>query len=753
MNLSFNHDWGLGSLLVVLAAMAIGVALFYRRAFQSGRDWRLWKLVALRTGALTLVLLLLYRPVLSIVRTQARRAELVVLVDTSGSMSVQDDPQGRSRLQQVQEVLLNHAGRLNQTFDVRILRFDAKATPLKQLSAVGSLRPTGGETNLAGALQTAVESGSKRRTTAVVVLTDGIDNSGRDVAAVAKELGVPVHTVAAGYNRAGSDSDRDVMISGVECPDRLPIKTQARIVAQIEARGLKGRVARVELVEKGAAIAERTVALDDARGVQRVELAFVPQTKGRHEYTVRIPRLSGERIEQNNRHSFSTMVVESRLRVLYVEGGIRAEYGALVGRYLAHDPAVAFLALVQTRPGLFIQRTNITDWKTTGIPADRDRLATFDVFIIGDLDSRFLGPQRMAVIEKLVSEGKGLLMIGGGHSFAGGGYANTPIGRLLPVDLTGGAANRPISDPFPLKLTAAGRRHAIFSGIADDFAGAGKKADVPTLPSLLGCSLLARPKPSAEVLAVHPNRGNEYGPLTVLAVQRVGKGRSAAFAADTTHRWYQVLRGLKEDSPYVRFWGQLIRWLAGKDKDEPLEPGLTVNTDKGYYRPGEPIALEAVLIGKDGRGVDSAQVEAVFETGPPADEPAVVTLERRSDRSGTYAGRHTPQQAGLYKVRVKAQSEGNELGAATLQVQVGNPTKEYGRLAVDEATLQAVADATGGRYVHIARAGRLFETLASEQREQQVLREQPLYNSPLFWLLFVGLITGEWMLRRKYRLR
>jgi len=125
-------------------------------------------------------------------------------------------------------------------------------------------------------------------------------------------------------------------------------------------------------------------------------------------------------------------------------------------------------------------------------------------------------------------------------------------------------------------------------------------------------------------------------------------------------------------------------------------------------------------------------------------------------RAGTYAGGFIPRRAALYKVTVTARLPDGTVppkGKQTLQVQVGRPSAEFDRLDLDEATLQGIAEATGGRYVHIARAGRLLETLVNEERSKRVLLEKPLYNPLLFWVLCVGLVTTEWLLRRKWRLR
>ena len=48
----------------------------------------------------------------------------------------------------------------------------------------------------------------------------------------------------------------------------------------------------------------------------------------------------------------------------------------------------------------------------------------FDVIVIGDIDSSYLlVPARQQQIEQMVSNGGGLLMLGGQNSFAPGGYS------------------------------------------------------------------------------------------------------------------------------------------------------------------------------------------------------------------------------------------------------------------------------------------------------------------------------------------
>ena len=91
-------------------------------------------------------------------------------------------------------------------------------------------------------------------------------------------------------------------------------------------------------------------------------------------------------------------VVDSKIRVLYLEGTLRAEYGAIVQRFLSRDPDLEFCALVQTRPNVFVQRTNMEGLKLAGLPSDAATLEKFDVILLGDLDSSYWKPQSMDLL-------------------------------------------------------------------------------------------------------------------------------------------------------------------------------------------------------------------------------------------------------------------------------------------------------------------------------------------------------------------
>ena len=195
--------------------------------------------------------------------------------------------------------------------------------------------------------------------------------------------------------------------------------------------------------------------LDPAGGPQPVSFEFRPLNKGRHSYTVRVPPVAGERIVENNQRSAVASVDQAELHVLYVEGTLRAEYGALVNRFLAKDPDLGFCALVQTRPNLFLRRTNMPDLRLAAVPTEQAAFDKFEVFILGDLDSIFLRPAQQEMLLQRVRAGAGLLMLGGYHSLGPGGYGGTPLGRALPVELGEAQFQSDLTSYYPDLLTYA----------------------------------------------------------------------------------------------------------------------------------------------------------------------------------------------------------------------------------------------------------------------------------------------------------
>jgi uncharacterized membrane protein len=733
-------------MLVVAAAAMVLTGVFYRRAYGTlrPRQWHL--LLALRAAAILIVVLLLFRPAFSYYHVSLEKPSVIFLLDASASMGISDDESGESRFNRARKQLETWSSQLDRRFHVHIIEFSERASALPNPSFLAAVTPDGKATSLSAALLAATQEVPKGENPVAVLLSDGIHNSARNPVDVARRLGIVVHTVGVGASLRNNISYRDIQVTGVDCPDRLMLNNKAKIVGLVEGIGLPGRVVSVALEEDDKTVQEKEVTLSDVPGPQKVEFDFRPTVKGRHVYTVRAKAIPEEKIAENNHRQAAAMVVEPGIRVLYLEGTLRGEYGAIVDRFLAKDPDVEFCALIQTRPNVFLTRTNMEGLSLKSIPSDSESLAKFDVFILGDIAASTIKPQQQELLVKRVKEGAGLIMLGGYHSLGPGGYAGTPLGDALPVSV-GSKEIGQIGTPFLPLLTPEGRNHPIFANIADFFPTKAASEKETGLPKLEGCTRVEGAKPGASVLAVHPTEANQ---MPVLAVQPLEKGRVAVFVGDTTRKWQQGPRALDQQSPFLQFWGQTIRWLAGRATTVEAKASIAATTDKGYYEPEEPVKVSAVVRDDKGEGAKSAKVVAKV-TGPGVDQ----TLELRAEANpaGHYAASFVPKTAGRYEFVVETRIGQETLTSDKLLIEAGRTNLEFEKLDLDEKMLAAIAEAAKGQYSHLSTASSLIGRLERSEQQKEQLDTWRLYWPPGFWALFVAVLSVEWVLRRRFQLR
>lgn len=193
---------------------------------------------------------------------------------------------------------------------------------------------------------------------------------------------------------------------------------------------------------------------------------------------------------------------------------------------------------------------------TREFPRTADELASWDVVILSDIgsdtlllhpdsfrDSRSTPNPLVALRDWVSRDGGGLLMVGGYMSFTGYGgaarYGMTPLADVLPVELLD--HDDRVETPEGIRPEPTG----------DDPDGVLAGVE-PRWPAFLGYNrLIARA--TATVLL---RRDDD----PFLAIARMGRGRSAAFASDCSPHWGSPEFVAWPD--YPRFWHQLVDWLA-----------------------------------------------------------------------------------------------------------------------------------------------------------------------------------------------
>jgi uncharacterized membrane protein len=742
--------WALA--LLVLAAVA-AVALAWRGLRAEPRPGRRAALLALRAGTAVLAVLLLIEPAVELLRTARVRNRFAVLVDTSRSMRFPVEAGGPARAAAAASLLADHRRELSalaDRVDVELYGFAGDVSPATPDAAERGLPATGGRTDVLGALEALAAgaggaAGAGRRLAGALVLSDGADNAalaqGVSPAAQARlrALGFPVNAVA-----IGRDAPRDLAIERVAADDFAFVRNKVTVEATLRARGFDGQQVQVVLRREGTVVASTAVKLERGRDSYQVSLTFLPDETGTFVFTVSTPVLPGEAFAENNSRSFVLRVIRDRVRVLLVAGRPSWDVRFLRG-LLKQDPNVDLVSF-------FILRTNGDN------PGPQDQLSlipfpvaeifgeqlhTFDAVLFVNFA---YGPYRGLEIDRFlpslrdyVRSGGALAMVGGEQSLGDGGYGDTPLADVLPVQPLAGQPEAELESRA--RLTPEGRRNPITALRPGEGASDALWAALPPVTAVN----LTRPFPAgqgASVLLEAPAVQAEGRPAPLVAIRQVAQGRTLAVATDASWRWGFVAAESGEgDRAYARFWNSALRWLV---KDPALAP-LQVEPDSPTVEPGAGVGLTVTAHGPDFGPAAGRKVEAdlVAEDGR-----RVAHGEAVVGQDGTARLELLPPGPGAYKVVSREEGAPEE---ATAAVAVRGSGPEDADAAPRPALLRAVAEATGGAFGALPGGG-LPRLAVNDPEVVEVGRRRAVPIWDRWWTLagLAGLLAGEWVLRRRW---
>ncbi len=612
------------------------------------------RLAWVRSALLILVVLLAARPLAHERVRRPVREGLAVLVDLSRSMARRDAPPdyqtasapsagmpATSRLASASQALQAQPERLAalaRRYDLRVMGFssDLRHLPVDEMVAVGEATAIGDAVQLAleGLLAEGLEPAG------VLVLTDGNNNTADLVAPLDQAEALASRGVGLWLLGVGSESpsaSAALNVRRLQAPDRIDAMNTLAVSADIEAVGLAGQSVTVTCRLGEQVIGTETVEFTDALQSRTVHFRAEPAGVGFHRLTVQAtPPRPGPRdlVGQLEAHRL-VQVVSRQLRVLYVEGRRRFE-NKFLARALAGAERFRIDRLILTvaRPEAF--DADLSDW------------AGYHVIVLGDVPAdRFTQRQLEALVAMVARDGKGLLMIGGPDSFAGGRWHDTPLAGALPVDLpeshgslAGPVEVRPTLEAGTWELMRLDDEPPALSGAWEG------------LEPLDGASRLGPAKPAATVLARTPD-----GELLIVA-QPYGAGRTMAIALDATWQW-----ALSPDAQapmlHRRFWRQVMYYLANPT------PNAWVVTDRTEYDQrrlaggSEEIVISAGVEDSAGQPMPDAPVRLTLTAPDGTESPVLLAADGPVRR-----GRLPALPAGEYALTLEADAEGRALSAS-----------------------------------------------------------------------------------------
>ncbi len=663
------------------------------------------------------------------------------------------------------------AGSLSEQQDIAALE-DAAAVAEQILAE----EPRGQETDIAGALEQVFSACIDTHLAGIVLMTDGQPTHQTDwskVTSLSRARGASVYVIPLGSPRPPVDlavhdvkSDRHVYVgdrAAIECtvhetglPEGSAFEIMLRDAVSNELYASRTVRAGVPLAARPPVSVLRSIGTGRQAasgtppgqtghaGSRQVELQFTPRSVGQQNLVVEIPALAEELETTNNVQQLQIMVIDDKIRVLYVDGYPRYEYRYLKNTLLLEESIISSTLLLSADRD-FPQEG---DRPIRRFPRDQEELNEYDVIVFGDVDPRegWISRTQMEMIVEFVNRRGGGFGLIAGEWYGPQRFSGTPIERLIPVDVSQRKADDLLvfaRTGFRPQLTTAGRESPIMRLLLDQ-----RQAEqaFQHLPTWYWFHSVTEARPGTEVLLQHPTLTNEQDalavPLPLVVVGRHGAGRTFYRGSDDSWRW----RRHKGEGFFDTYWIQVMRYLGRNKKLRPATE-IALRTDRRKVDPSSPVvaSLEFEEAALAAELPDQVAILMRSATGIKIGE---VLLTRLTANSRRFQGSFVPEAAGQIELIFDPEQYALDAPRVSTLIDVRQVSLESRRPEANIRLMSELAEVTGGSVVHPGDAASVHELIPDRQYVIPDDITETIWDSKLALLIFVLLITAEWALRK-----
>ena len=602
----------------------------------------------------------------------------------------------------------------------------------------------------------------------ILLLSDGIHNADASVQPVIRRLaaqGVIVSTLLVG----GTRLPFDLALADVLAPESIFLGDKVKFQVTVKASGAIGKHVKITLSCEDIVLDEVEADISSDNWQREIRLIHEPQTNGVMRYEVRVDSLEGELFDDNNLWHSDVAVSDDRINVLLVDSYPRWEFRYLRNLFFGRDKSVHLQSWLVNPDTVSEASTDplpkasaarkFGDAESGGWPTDEDAWRSFDVIVLGDVESSVLTAEIQERIRSCVADrGALLVMVGGPNSMPHAYSEDSIIAKLSPFTVRRESDYwKPPEEAFKLKLTSIGRSHPVM--VQSDSMLENEELWKSIEPFHWRLPVTARS--GSEVLAIavadnddkdkvltdvrqavaHLEERMQYrNRHALIATHRFGRGKVLGLAFDRTWR----LRYRVGDTIHHQFWGQVMRWGLGERLRAGVEK-FRAGTDRLVYTPEDPVIVMARVLDESYVGIKDAELTAIITLDDDDNLETQVSLKPRD-------GAVLPplSQGGAYSLTVVRKDivAQPSVETAFLVTESRRPV-EMGVVQPQFETLQALAKGSGGVISLPGSEMDLIESFGEGKGVVQERLEYALWNNPWVLLLLALLLTTEWIIRKR----
>ncbi|WP_259015741.1 vWA domain-containing protein [Emticicia fluvialis] len=677
---------------ILLCLLAGGIYSFLLYQKKSNFTTLQNRLLAVARGILVALLaFLLVNPLLRSNKTSIEKPTVVLAVDNSASMA----KGGEEKI----NALKDNLQKLIKAIESKGNNVEIKTLSETELNGdINSLKFNEKTTDLSGLLAGIKNNYEGRNLTDVILVSDGIANSG--VSPTYGKYNFNVHTIGLG----DTTLRRDVKLNAIYANRIAYLGNKFPVQAEISSYGYTGKTTSVLLKHGGKIIDRQTVSFDTDTDLKQITFYGNAEQKGLQRYTIEVVPLNGEFTARNNARDVYIDVVDGKEKILLVA--------------LAPHPDIKAIRAIIEKNELYeltvkvLQSDNINEIGTQ----------PFDVLILHQLPDLYGAGGNL--LNRLMAQAKPTLFILGNQSNIAGFNG---IQQTLSILAQAGRADK-VSAKFNSSFN-------LFNLDGD------KLSILEKLPPLLAPFGEYRPGTGSEII-LYQRVGSVVTPKPLLIANTANARKSAVLTAEGIWQWRLEEFALTDKQEIVdEVFMKTLQLISIKDDKRKLR----VYPVSREFSVDEKIVFENEAYNDIYERIynQSIRLEITDEKGTTKSYNYTISQDNtRFEISGLGEGVYR------YKAATQVLGKSEEVSG---QFVVQNTDLEDLTHTADFNLLRTLAQQNKGKFYEAGRLNNLTEYLSTNQSPDKISSIEEMNEFiNLKWVFFVLLVLAsvEWVSRK-----
>ncbi len=307
--------------ILLCLALGLGLAVVLYFKDRTNRHFPKWLRILLsifRFGAVSLLAFFLLKPLIKTTDRIVEKPLVVFAMDNSESVVIGSD--STDIKSNFLPALKSISQQMGDNYEVVTYHFGEHLQP-----GLDSLNFDEKITDFSNLLEELYTKYSNRNLGAVVVASDGLYNKGMNPLYSFKKLDVPIYTVALGDTTA----KRDVLIKEVINNRLAYLGNEFPMQITIESRQAQGEKLQVKVMKKGSIFFNKTVDVNSNFQDNTFDLTLDAKEVGLQRYTVTVSAIKNEVTYANNRKDVFIDILDNRQKILILANSPHPDIAAI----------------------------------------------------------------------------------------------------------------------------------------------------------------------------------------------------------------------------------------------------------------------------------------------------------------------------------------------------------------------------------------------------------------------------------------